>query len=338
MRSLLDTAPRAPRLLLALLGLLLIAPASAVLLTPAATAAEPFALIGTVSDPAGNPLAGVAVSVLPAGGGAPVASAATSTVGDTQGFYRIVVQPGSYWVRFERSGYATAYLENDGDEDPAVVVVGADGAVTSPGVELDVDGWLPDVSLLLPPPTVKQAPRLTGEAVVGQTLTLSAGTWSDIAVDTDYVTVEWLLDGEPADDYSDGDWSQRFEVPLEAVGTKVAFRLTVADPDGTRADAVAEGASAVVPKAVSAVTTTMRKRRLGVVVSVPGVPRPTGKVTVTDGRRVVGRARLVERRKGRAVVKLARLKPGERRLTVSYAGPSTVLPSRSVVKVSVPKR
>lgn len=335
MRSLVDAATRAAGLL-AVLGLLLLAPGPA-LLSPAA-AAEPFTLAGTVSGPAGEALAGVHVAVVPTGGGSPVASATTATVDDVEGFYRVAVQPGSYWVRFEKAGYAAAYLENDADEDPATVTVGAAGGVTSPGVELDADGWLPDVALLLPPPTVKQAPRLTGEAVVGQTLTLGPGTWSGITVDADYLTVEWFLDGEPADDHGGGAWGETFDVPLEAVGRKVAYRLTVEDPDGERAAAVAEGASAVVPKAASSVAATVRKHRLSVVVTVPGVPRPTGRVTVTDGKRTVGRARLVERRKGRAVIKLASLRPGERRLTVSYAGPSTVSASRSVVKVSVPRR
>ncbi|MBB3042584.1 carboxypeptidase-like regulatory domain-containing protein [Nocardioides soli] len=336
MRSPVGAAPRAPRLLVALLGLLLAAPAPAVLLAPAATAVEPFVLSGTVSDPDAEPLVGVTVSVLPAGGGSAVATG-TSQLVDDEAVYAVRVPAGSYWLSFGKTGYATAYLENDADDDPATVDVDAAGRVTSSGVELE-DGLLPDVSLLLTAPTVQQAPRLSGEAAVGRTLTVSTGSWSGITVDTDYVTVEWFIGGVVADEYSDGAWWQRFEVPLEAVGAKVGFRLTVEDPEGARADAVYEDSSAVVPRPVSSVAAAVRKTRLTAVVTVPGVPRPVGTVSVTDGSRSMGRARLTARSKGKVVVKLRKLKPGRHRLTVAYAGPAAIVASKTVVRVKVPRR
>ena len=71
-----------------------------------------FDLKGTVSDGDANPLTGVTVTVLPAGGGAAVASDTTRKIGADDGAYQVGVRPGKYRLRFEKAGYQTAYLEN----------------------------------------------------------------------------------------------------------------------------------------------------------------------------------------------------------------------------------
>ena len=293
-----------------------------------------FDLKGTVSDGDANPLTGVAVTVLPAGGSATVASDTTRTIGADDGAFQVGVRPGKYWLRFEKAGYQPAYLENGDDEGPVTVTVSATGSVSAPGVELD-NGSLPDVSLLLLPATVVNAPKLTGAAVVGQTLTLSPGTWQGIAVDTDYVTVEWFLDGKPADDYSDGGWSQKFDVPLAAVGKKVGFTITVDDPEGVHASSVYKGSSAVVPKATARVKGAFKKGKLAVTLTVAGVSKPTGSIQVKDGKATVATIKLKAKSKGKAVVKLTKLKKGKHKLTLVYAGGKSINAAKATVKAKV---
>jgi len=293
-----------------------------------------FDLKGTVSDGDANALTGVAVSVLPAGGGAAVASDTTRTIGAEEGAYQVGVRPGTYWLRFEKAGYQPAYLENGDDEGPVTVTVSATGTVSAPGVELD-NGSLPDVSLLLPPATVAKAPKLTGAAVVGQTLTLSPGTWQGIDVDTDYVTVEWFLDGKPADGYSDGAWSQKFDVPLAAVGKKVGFTITVDDPEGIHASSVYKGSSAVVPKATARLKGAFKKGKLAVTLTVAGLAKPTGSILVKDGKATVATIKLKAKSKGKAVVKLTKLKKGKHKLTLLYAGSKSVNAAKATVKAKV---
>lgn len=293
-----------------------------------------FDLKGTVSDGDANPLTGVTVTVLPAGGGAAVASDTTRTIGADEGAYQVGVRPGKYWLRFEKAGYQPAYLENGDDEGPVTVTVSATGTVSAPGVELD-NGSLPDVSLLLPPAAVVKAPNLAGAAVVGQTLTLSPGTWQGIAVDTDYVTVEWFLDGKSADDYSDGAWSQKFDVPLAAVGKKIGFTITVDDPAGVHASSVYKGSSAVVPKATARLKGAFKKGKLAVTLTVAGLSKPTGSILVKDGKATVATIKLKAKSKGKAVVKLTKLKKGKHKLTLVYAGGKAVNAAKATVKAKV---
>jgi hypothetical protein len=294
-----------------------------------------FDLKGTVSDGDANPLTGVAVSVVPVGGGSAVASDTTRTIDAAEGAYRIGVRPGTYWLRFEKAGYQSAYLENGVDEGPVTVTVSPTGTVSAPEVDLNTDGSLPDVSLLLPPAALVKAPKLTGSAVVGQTLTLSPGTWQGIDVDTDYVTVEWFIGGKPADDYSGGAWFQKFDVPLAAVGKKVGFKITVDDPEGVHASSVYEGSSGVVPKAAARLKGAFKKGKLGVSLTVAGLSKPTGSIVVKDGKKTVATIKLKAKSKGKAVVKLTKLKPGKHKLTLQYAGSKSISAAKATVKAKV---
>jgi hypothetical protein len=343
MRSLQRAVARAPRLLALLVGLALLAPAPVLLATSAQADPRPGYIEGTVSDYEGTELDGVTVTVQTLAG-ATVATGTSQTVADpadptavTKGFYSVPVQPGSYQLRFDRAGYDSAYLLNDDDERATVVVDGA-GTVSAAGVDQDDDRWLADVSLLLPAPSPGQKPDLGGTPAVGETLTLSTGTWPGIDVDTDYITVEWFIGNDEADDYSDGAWWQKFTVPLEAVGSRVSYRMTVEDSEGAHAAATYTGSSAVVAKPASTVTATLKKSKLTVLVTVDGVPKPSGTITVVDGKKSVGKTTLRERSKGKATVKIARLKPGRHKLTVTYTGPAEIQSSKTTVKVKIAKK
>lgn len=294
-----------------------------------------FDLKGTTSDWNGDPLNGVAATVVPAGGGAAVLSQTTAKIGNDDAAYKIGVRPGKYWLRFDKAGYQTTYLENGEDEGPVTVTVSPTGTVSAPDVELDLDGSLPDVSLLLPPAALVKAPKLTGAVAAGQTLTLSAGSWQGIDVDTDYVNVEWFLDGKPADDYSAGAWFQKFEVPVAAVGKKIGYKLTVDDPEGAHAASVFEGSTGVVPKAAARLKGAFKKGKLAVTLTVAGLSKPTGSIVVKDGKATVATIKLKAKSKGKAVVKLTKLKPGKHKLTLAYAGSKSVNAAKATVKAKV---
>lgn len=284
---------------------------------------------GSASDFDGGPLAGVTVDFLPAGsaGGAPVVSTTTDAEGDLE----VAVPDGSYWVRYAKAGWTTAFLMDDFDENPETLTI-AGGAIS--GATLDVtDGLLPDVSLLLPAPELVAKPRITGDLVAGQTVTVTTGTWAGLAVDTDLVVVEWYLNGVNADEHADGAWSQKLDIPFSAVGKTLSFALWVDDPDGERLTAEYSGTAGVVGKASSKLTGTVKGKLLNVVVAVPGLASPSGSVIVKDRRKTLGTLTLKGKGKGR--LRLSKLSAGKHRLALTYTGTDQVLSSKTVVKLTV---
>ena len=101
-----------------------------------------------------------------------------------------------------------------------------------------------------------------------------------------------------------------------------------------------------VTKATSTVTLktakkgkTSKRAKATVTVKASGVTSLTGKVTVYDGKKKLVKATLKASKHGKVTVKLPRLKKGKHKLTVVYAGSSTVAKSTSkVVKVNVKRR
>ncbi|MFC6151736.1 MULTISPECIES: Ig-like domain repeat protein [Mumia] len=83
--------------------------------------------------------------------------------------------------------------------------------------------------------------------------------------------------------------------------------------------------------------TAKKRAKAAVKVSLPGLPasiRPSGRVLVLDGKKVVGRGTVSA--KGTVTVKLAKLKKGKHKLKVTYAGNGNVFASTSkVIKVRV---
>ncbi|WP_193606761.1 carboxypeptidase-like regulatory domain-containing protein [Nocardioides lijunqiniae] len=305
-----------------------------------------FDLKGTVSNAANgsyDPLNGVTVAAVPVLG-TPAVNAATATTGvDADGAslpageYEVPVKAGRYQLRFSRAGFQTAFLINfDDPSKPVVVTVAANGSITAPGLEIP-GGVIEDVAMQLPAPTLVKAPALTGRVAVGQVVTTSYGTWSPNfggAAYRDSTIIEWFLDGRPADDYSDGDYGQKFRVPAAAVSKRLTYRITIEDPDGMRASAVFTSRAVVVAKAASTVGGVVKKGTFTVTVKAPGVPKPTGKITVLKGKKVVGKGVIVAKKKGVVVIKL-KLKKGKHKLTIVYAGTATVAGSKKVVKIKL---
>lgn len=306
-----------------------------------------YTLKGLVYDERYEPLSGAAVQVVPVSG-TPAANAVSGTTGSDPvtgaetlgdaGVYRLEVHPGKYQLRFTKTGYQTTFLTTFEDlTKPVTVTVAGNGVISAPGLQIP-GGVLDDVQLLLPAPKLLTAPRLTGKLAVGQKVTATFGTWSPNVTTPAYrdsTYVEWFLDGKAADDYTSGYNNQVFTVPLAGVGKKLSYRVTISDPDGFRASAIYTSAGVKVPQAVSSVTGAFKKGKLTVTVKVPGLPKPTGKVTVLKGKKKLASGTLVAKKKGVLVLDLSKLKKGKYKLTIVYAGPSAVKGSKRTITIKV---
>jgi hypothetical protein len=320
---------------------------------PEVAANTRFDLAGTVYEPVNfDPLDGVTVTAVPVSGtaggngGADLTGADTPATGvslGTAGVYRIPVLPGKYQLRFSKPGYETAYLMNDeGDVSvPAILTVGATGTINAPGLEL-TDGVVDDFSMLFTAAPFKTAPKLGGKVAVAQTVTTTFGALQGAAIDTEYVTVEWFLDGKVADDWSTGSFFQKFEIPAAAAGRKLSYRITIDDPDSQRAVSVFTSKAVVVKKAATKLKGAFKKGKLTVSLAlvkatVPkkSLPPLTGKILVKDGKKTVATIKLKAKSKGKAVVKLAKLKPGKHKLTLVYAGAKGINAAKATVKAKV---
>lgn len=312
----------------------------------AASATTTYDVKGLVFDEAYEPIDGATVLVLPVNATSDTQAVATGTTGpdatsgEEHGYYRIPVRAGKYWLKYRAPGQATTYLIDFETGKPAVVTVAASG-ITSPGFEF-VGNQIEDVQLLLPAPKMVTAPKLTGKIAVGEKVTTTVGTWNpnieQYADWKDYVTVEWFIDGVPADDYSSGYYYQSYKIPAEAAGRKLSYRITIEDanPDGPfLSPIVFTSKPVVVPKATPKLTASYKKGKLTVVVKVAGISKPLGTITVLDGKKKIGTLKLTAKSKGKAVLKLKKLKPGKHKLTISYSGDATVSPAKAKLKVKV---
>lgn len=310
----------------------------------AASADTEYDVKGLVFDETYEPLDDATVLVLPVGATSDAQAVASGTTGadvdaeEEHGFYRVPVVAGKYWLKYKATGYASSYLVDWETGKPAVVTVAASG-ITSPGFEF-VGNQIEDVQLLLPAPKLVTAPKLTGKVAVGEKITTTVGKWNpDIeqyADWKDYVTIEWFIDGRPADDYSSGYYYQTYKIPAEAAGRTLSYRITIEDanPDGPFLSPIVWTSKPIaVPKATPKLTAAFKKGKLTVLVKVPGISKPLGTITVKDGKKKYV-FKLAANDKGKLVEKL-KLKPGKHTLKISYSGDATVAPAKTKVKVKV---
>jgi len=303
------------------------------LLVPSAAHADPGTITGSVSDFDDNPLGGVTVDLVNAGSTTGAAVVSATSVAD--GTFSMPTPPpngGGYWVRYSKDGFGTTFLDNGVVDGPVAVTV-AGGQLSAPDLDVS-DNDLGDVTLRRPAATVKTPPALSGKLVVGQTVSVSAGTWT-IATDPDYLSVDWFLDGVDASEFSDGAWFQKFDVPAEAAGRTLTYLVTVEDPDGERDAATYSGTAGVVAKANGTLTGAVKGKQLTVQLTVPGLSSPDGSVVVKDRKKVIGTVAL--KAKGKGKFKLPKLKPGKHKLTLTYTGTAGVAPATATVKLTVAK-
>jgi hypothetical protein len=90
-----------------------------------------------------------------------------------------------------------------------------------------------------------------------------------------------------------------------------------------------------VPKAAARLKGAFKKGKLAVTLTVAGLSKPTGSIVVKDGKAKVATIKLKAKSKGKAVVKLTKLKPGKHKLTLAYAGSKSINAAKATVKAKV---
>ena len=200
----------------------------------------------------------------------------------------------------------------------------------------------PVTTLIGDPIRFTTKPRATGTGKVGKLLTADPGAWSGAGEDgaLPSYAYQWRRNGTAIP----GAVAQTYQVQPADSGRSVTVTVTATRPayrPGTFTTApisIAKRSSAL--KATLAEQTVRKSQRavLALVLRVAGVTSPTGAVKVLDGKRVISKLKIAAGKKGRAGVKLPRLKPGVHRLTAVYAGTATIAGARSkVLKLSVRK-
>ena len=143
---------------------------------------------------------------------------------------------------------------------------------------------------------------------------------------------QWLRDGAPIG----GATQASYKLAAADVGHRVTVRVTATrpDPEGYAPVVLTSAGGPVVAKAAPVLSAKAKAKRGGkakvvVTVSAPGLD-PAGAVTVTRGRKVVGRGTVGA--SGQLTLTLARQPKGKVTWTVTYAGSDGVAPA--TVKVS----
>ncbi len=187
-------------------------------------------------------------------------------------------------------------------------------------------------------PTPTTQPTIAGSGVVGRLLTVSPGSWG--TGDTPAYDYQWRRDNAAIA----GATASTYTPTVEDVGRVLTVTVTATRPGFRPGTFRTSGVS--VPRLASSLRATLAKKRIKqgratsmtVVLTVPGLDRPTGTLTVLDGSRALAAIALRAAQTGKVTVPLRGLKPGVHRLRVTYAGSDLATEAASqVVKLTVAK-
>jgi hypothetical protein len=176
------------------------------------------------------------------------------------------------------------------------------------------------------------APAITGAARVGQVLTASTGTWSG-AASLSYA-YQWLRGGSEIA----GATGSAYAVSVGDAGQAIAVRVTAS----ARATSTSAVSTAVAVPKVSAglsvkfdkaASNKKKKGKVTIKVTAAGVARPTGTITVLDGKKKLAKVTVTLSKKGVVVVKLPKLSKKKHTISVVYGGSSLI--AAKTVKVSL---
>ncbi len=180
------------------------------------------------------------------------------------------------------------------------------------------------------PPTIVDAPTVTGNAKLGRTLTATPGTWDPADVTVAY---QWLRNGEPIV----GATSTTYRVQRADIGTVLSVRVTATEEGNDLTGSADSAGVAVVATSRTTVAVTPRSGSTGdafaatVTVRPSGGPAAQGVVTVTvDGKEYTGTLE-----NGTVTIPLDPQSRGTKRVTASYAGSETVEASDGRTNFSV---
>lgn len=182
-------------------------------------------------------------------------------------------------------------------------------------------------------------PAITGTPTVGSNLTVNTGAWSQPNPTFKY---QWLRTGAPIAGATNAYYSL---TPLDA-GKDIAVTVLAAKPG--YADGSANAPSVLVAKMTSTTTSTLSattvKRgktvKVGVTVSIPGVPAPSGSLKIQDGVKTLKTFTMDPFRKGVMTIKLStkKLKVGRHKIKVVFVGNPSINMSKSKVIRLIVKR
>ncbi|MBI2244177.1 MAG: Ig-like domain repeat protein [Nocardioides sp.] len=237
--------------------------------------------------------------------------------GATTARYTLTPLDLGHAVSVKETGHKDGYTDNTITSDPVIAVIGDAIQFTT-------------------------KPRANGIGKVGKLLTADPGSWSGAGEDgvPPSYAYQWRRDGVAIV----GAVAQTYQVQPTDAGRDVTVTVTATRPaykPGTfTTSPIAVAKRAAVLRATLAKKTIAKSQRgvLALVLKVAGVTSPTGRVKVLDGRKVVSKLKFVSGKKGKATVRLPRLKPGVHKLKAVYAGTATISGARSkVVKLTVKK-
>lgn len=171
-------------------------------------------------------------------------------------------------------------------------------------------------------------PTISGTPTVGQTVKVSAGSWSQASPS---FTFQWLRTGTPIP----GATGSSYRVAAEDAGRDVAVVVTATKSGFT--DGAATSVAVPVARMKSTVSGALKSDRvklkkvakLGVTVTVSGLTTPQGVVQVLDKGKKVAQVTMAPSRKGVVRLKLKKLKKGKHKLQVVYLGNAQVFGSKS---------
>ncbi|MCR6029842.1 hypothetical protein GGQ22_00105 [Nocardioides sp. zg-579] len=170
-------------------------------------------------------------------------------------------------------------------------------------------------------------PAISGQAVVGRTLTATPGTWS--APDATFTYV-WRRDGITIP----GATSPTYVAQVADIGRTLTVVVTATAPGFTessetsRAVTIARLSSTTTARLVKAKVRKGTKAKLRIALRAAGATQ-TGQVRIHAGGRLLRTISVA----GNRTVKLPRLGVGKHRIKVSYVGSRTTAPSTSTVLV-----
>ena len=185
-------------------------------------------------------------------------------------------------------------------------------------------------------------PTITGTPSARETLKASTGTWA-VTSNVTY-SYQWLVDGVAVAKET----RNTYVVRTRDAGLPVSVRVTAtatgwaAGSSTTSALLVSKLASTTTATAASKKITQKDRAALTVKVVMFGYDVPLGKVQVKDGSKVIATVSLTGASNGTVPIRLKKLKLGKHKLTISYLGSASTLPSvakKLVIKViKAPKK
>ncbi|WP_310526332.1 Ig-like domain repeat protein, partial [Nocardioides sp.] len=225
------------------------------------------------------------------------------------------------------SGSGPSYVIQAGDYGKTISVKAtgskpnySTGTTTSAGVSVSAGGAL----------VATTTPVISGTPAVSSSLMTTPGVWSSQPTSYRY---QWLRNGAPIPGATSTSYRT---VPADA-GTSISVAVSAVRTGYADGAATAVGVS--IPKMASTTAATLSKTRvppgtrvkIGITVTVTGVPGPVGAIKVFDGAKALKTLTLVSTRNGKLTWKLPKLKKGKHKIKAVYIGNGTIAGSKSKI-------